>query len=311
MKKIFAIFFSVLLLAVASSNAQIKIGSPAGAANASAVLDLSNTGAANRGLLLPSIALTSTSVAAPIAAHVAGMVVYNTATAGSGATAVTPGVYVNDGTKWKPLNGAVVVSDAIYSALSTSQSSYTAAAIDTWVNVTAAEYANVAATVSGTSAYGEPNSVFSPARNSGNFGNGLTLGANTGSAATFPAGNYPIAMKWTTHITAGAGSGITSQLKFGTSASAGYVNYIGLTTGITTAADGTYYFVIRQPSTAQASAAVVGSYISTIPIGLGGVALNGVTTYRATGNATGTLGISDANGYHPLLQVLGTATKSW
>jgi len=58
-----------------------------------AVIDLT---ASNKGLLLPRLALTNTSLAAPLSAHVAGMQVYNTATTGD----VTPGYYNNDGTKW-------------------------------------------------------------------------------------------------------------------------------------------------------------------------------------------------------------------
>jgi len=68
--------------------------------NASAGLDVNFT---NKGLLIPRVILTSTTVAAPLAAHVAGMIVYNTVTAGD----VKPGPYYNNGTKWIPilLNG--------------------------------------------------------------------------------------------------------------------------------------------------------------------------------------------------------------
>lgn len=65
--------------------------------NKDAVIDLVS---ANKGLLLPRVALTATNVAAPLSAMVAGMSVYNTVSAGSGNTGVTPGVYFNDGTKW-------------------------------------------------------------------------------------------------------------------------------------------------------------------------------------------------------------------
>jgi hypothetical protein len=61
--------------------------------NADALLDVSST---TKGLLLPRVALTSTTSFAPLSAHVAGMTVYNTATAGD----VVPGTYQNDGTKW-------------------------------------------------------------------------------------------------------------------------------------------------------------------------------------------------------------------
>jgi hypothetical protein len=50
-------------------------------------------------MLLPRVALTSTSSFAPLTAHVQGMTIFNTATAGD----VTPGYYFNDGTKWRRL----------------------------------------------------------------------------------------------------------------------------------------------------------------------------------------------------------------
>ncbi|PJR03605.1 hypothetical protein CDL10_03035 [Avrilella dinanensis] len=65
--------------------------------NQNAVLEIEST---NRGLLLPRLELTATDNFAPLTAHVEGMTIYNTATAGTGATAVTPGYYYNDGTKW-------------------------------------------------------------------------------------------------------------------------------------------------------------------------------------------------------------------
>jgi hypothetical protein len=63
------------------------------------------------GLLIPRIALTSTSSFAPLAAHVAGMIVYNT----SGTADVTPGFYINNGTKWiSALPKAVSAGDMMY-----------------------------------------------------------------------------------------------------------------------------------------------------------------------------------------------------
>ncbi len=58
-----------------------------------AALEVSAT---DKGLLLPRIALTGTAAAAPLSTHVAGMTIYNTATAAD----VTPGYYYNDGTQW-------------------------------------------------------------------------------------------------------------------------------------------------------------------------------------------------------------------
>ena len=83
----------VTLCLVATIQAQTKIGPPAGAPNANAMLEVSST---NKGLLLPRLALVQTTNPAPLTAHVAGMFVYNTATAND----VTPGIYYNDGTQW-------------------------------------------------------------------------------------------------------------------------------------------------------------------------------------------------------------------
>ena len=63
------------------------------------------------GLLLPRVALTATANAAPLSAHVQGMTVYNTATAGD----VTPGQYYNDGGQWVRLGGAAPTTTQIVS----------------------------------------------------------------------------------------------------------------------------------------------------------------------------------------------------
>ena len=69
--------------------------------NTSAGLDVNF---ANKGMLIPRVALASTTIPSPLTAHVAGMIVYNTVTAGD----VKPGPYYNNGSKWIPilLNGS-------------------------------------------------------------------------------------------------------------------------------------------------------------------------------------------------------------
>lgn len=76
-----------------SAHAQMKVGDNPTSINANSVLEIEST---NKGLLLPRLSLASTTAITPLAAHVAGMTVYNTATAGD----VTPGFYYNDGSKW-------------------------------------------------------------------------------------------------------------------------------------------------------------------------------------------------------------------
>lgn len=61
--------------------------------NGNAILELES---ANKGLLHSRVALSSTAEAIPLSAHVAGMMVYNTATAND----VVPGIYYNNGARW-------------------------------------------------------------------------------------------------------------------------------------------------------------------------------------------------------------------
>lgn len=97
MKKIYlSLAFSFL---VSAGFAQTKIGvagKSTADVNANAVLELDAT---DRGLLLPRVALTKTTDATPLKAHVAGMTVYNTIAQND----VVPGFYYNDGTKWQQM----------------------------------------------------------------------------------------------------------------------------------------------------------------------------------------------------------------
>lgn len=102
MKKITRNIATLMILTLAGTvaKAQVveqKVGDNNLIMNQNAVLEIESS---NRGLLLPRLALTATDAFAPLTAHVEGMTVYNTATAGTGATAVTPGYYYNDGTQW-------------------------------------------------------------------------------------------------------------------------------------------------------------------------------------------------------------------
>ncbi|MBN2729160.1 MAG: hypothetical protein JXR53_08035 [Bacteroidales bacterium] len=73
--------------------------------------------ATNKGMLIPRVALTATNAAGPIASPATSLLVYNTATAGSGtATGVYPGYYYNAGTpaapNWKRLAEGTGSGDA-------------------------------------------------------------------------------------------------------------------------------------------------------------------------------------------------------
>ena len=89
----------ILLLALLLCDdgyAQIGIGTTT--PNPDALLDIDAT-TAKGGVLMPRIALTSTTSAFPLVNHVAGMTLYNTATT-TGANKVSPGYYYNNGVKW-------------------------------------------------------------------------------------------------------------------------------------------------------------------------------------------------------------------
>lgn len=65
--------------------------------------------ATNKGFLQPRVALTGTDDVTTTGTRPAtGLMVYNTATAGSGATAITPGVHYFDGTKWVRMESSVI-----------------------------------------------------------------------------------------------------------------------------------------------------------------------------------------------------------
>jgi hypothetical protein len=108
----FSVFFYCLLITLSislSGYAQnVGINSTGAAPNASAGLDVDFP---DKGMLIPRVALTGTANFAPLSAHIAGMIVYNTATTGD----VVPGFYYNNGSKWIPgYPTGVSIGDMLY-----------------------------------------------------------------------------------------------------------------------------------------------------------------------------------------------------
>jgi hypothetical protein len=97
MKKI--LFFLMLQTAVLFSFSQ-GVGIGTNTPNASAALDIS---ASSKGLLMPRVALTSVNDITTIASPAAGLLVYNTATAGAAPANVKPGYFFYTGSKWQKL----------------------------------------------------------------------------------------------------------------------------------------------------------------------------------------------------------------
>lgn len=89
---------SLALFLTNPSSILSQVGINTSTPDSNAVLDVFST---NRGFLPPRVGLSATTLPSPLTAHVAGMVVYNTAMVND----VIPGLYVNDGTKWGSVGG--------------------------------------------------------------------------------------------------------------------------------------------------------------------------------------------------------------
>jgi hypothetical protein len=108
MRKNLFLMLTFFVLSAASVNAQVRIGGTDDP-NASAILDLNpDAGNATLGLALPRVQLTSTTDVVTIANPAIGLTAYNLTTAGSGATAVVPGIYYYNG-GWIRLSGSAPV----------------------------------------------------------------------------------------------------------------------------------------------------------------------------------------------------------
>jgi hypothetical protein len=84
-------------LSVDAANNSVGIGTST--PDTSAALDITST---NKGLLVPRVALTSSTDATTISSPATGLIIYNTASAGSAPFNVSPGLYINNGTAAVP-----------------------------------------------------------------------------------------------------------------------------------------------------------------------------------------------------------------
>ena len=77
--------------------------------NSSAMLDVQST---NKGMLVPRIALTAANAATPVTTPADALLVYNTATAGTGINTIVPGFYYWNASanRWN-CNGSIISSN--------------------------------------------------------------------------------------------------------------------------------------------------------------------------------------------------------
>jgi len=104
-----AVILAAVLFA-APMKAQVTIGELT-PPNPDAVLDVRSKG--KLGLLLPQVELVATNQPTPMSKNVTGMIVYNTATAGTAPNNVVPGFYYNDGNQWVKLTAKSLATNGL------------------------------------------------------------------------------------------------------------------------------------------------------------------------------------------------------
>ncbi|MBN8820506.1 MULTISPECIES: hypothetical protein [unclassified Spirosoma] len=94
-------FVALVFMCNTGAFAQLKVGNNPTTINGGSVLEMEST---DKGMLLPRVALTSANVWGLSGTPVAGMLVYNTASAGTGANVVNANtIYTWNGTNWERL----------------------------------------------------------------------------------------------------------------------------------------------------------------------------------------------------------------
>jgi trimeric autotransporter adhesin len=111
-----SLFLLALVSSIIATQAQnVGINTTGAAPANSAMLDVAS---ANKGLLIPRVALINLTTAAPVVAPVTSLLVYNTATSGVKPNNITPGFYYWNGTMWVSfldwtLTGNSLTSDSV------------------------------------------------------------------------------------------------------------------------------------------------------------------------------------------------------
>ena len=96
MKTFKLLFLAIAIFASYTITAQVAVTTDGSSADGSAMLDVKS---ANKGLLIPQVALTGVNDATTITTPATSLLIYNTATV----TGVTPGYYYNSGTSGSPV----------------------------------------------------------------------------------------------------------------------------------------------------------------------------------------------------------------
>lgn len=93
--------FEIVGSGTTSATTSLRVGTSSGtifSVRNDGLVEISST---TQGFLPPRVALTATNSTSPISSPATGLLVYNTATAGTSPSNVTPGFYYYDGAKWQ------------------------------------------------------------------------------------------------------------------------------------------------------------------------------------------------------------------
>ena len=107
------LLLSAFIYSLTGFGQNIAINSSGSQGDASTILDLNTGNSGNKGFLPPQVVLTATDAAGPVSSPATGLLVYNTATAGSSPTNVTPGYYYWNISVWVRLISTSKVTASI------------------------------------------------------------------------------------------------------------------------------------------------------------------------------------------------------
>lgn len=125
MKTLISTLIIVLTISISLNAQNVAINTTGAVANTSSLLDVDAT---DKGILVPRVSLSATTDVVTVATPANSLLVYNTATAGAGATAVTPGYYyynttaavwiriLNNGDAWLT-TGNYLTANSIFGSL--------------------------------------------------------------------------------------------------------------------------------------------------------------------------------------------------
>ena len=213
-----------------------------------------------------------------------------------------------DATDWLTSNGywtsyVSTPSDAIRAALSTSVSAYDAATVGNFIKITAAEYANVVSTVTGTTKYVMNDTDLTSSFSGWTTGYNVSYNDTTISTASIPTSNYIIGYAYSGTFS----TSITTYLRAGTIVN-GTHSKIGANVTFTDNGNKTVYFIRKAPTAPTASKVYLSFY--TTGSGLGQVSgKSNYPIFYSLGIDTNTW--ASFTGGYPTLQALATTTKSW